>query len=197
MNKFLNALPGCKTYIVAVLMGIAVFGVWQKWWVIPNDVYAGAVALLAVFIRAGITREITALSSAPTLTLNPPVMGGGQDARPTVNTSPQARPSTLWPDGPKGTNGTSGLVALVCGIGLLGMMGCVTSRVTTVTPGGTNAQGQAFSPLTNVVTVVNTNNLALDCAGVQVLTAVGVSAAILADTNAVAQLKDAATALGD
>lgn len=109
MKKILDALPGCKTYLVAMLMGIAVFGVWQKWWVIPNDIYAAAVALLAVFIRAGITREIAGLASAPTLTLNPP-----------VNNSPQARPST-------GVSGPLGLLA--CGGLMLLATGCMSTAI--------------------------------------------------------------------
>lgn len=71
--------------------------------------------------------------------------------------------------------------------------GCLTTKNTSVTPTSTGGL------TTNVWYTVNTNNLALDCAGVQVVTAVAVNAALNAshnDPGVVNALKSAQVALG-
>src|SRR6516225_393074 len=72
--------------------------------------------------------------------------------------------------------------------------GCVASRQQVITP---NPVGGGFT--TNVVWVVNTNNLIVDSAAASVVTAVAVNAAIIGshnDANVVQALKNAQTALG-
>ena len=82
-------------------------------------------------------------------------------------------------------------------VGTIGLIlisqGCVTSKTAMVTGDATTG----FS--TNIVVTVNTNNLALDCAGIQVVTAVGVNAALNAshnDPGVINALKNAQVALG-
>lgn len=47
--------------------------------------------------------------------------------------------------------------------------GCLTTKTTTITPGGTNSQGQVFGPVTNTVTTVNQANLQLECAALKLV----------------------------
>lgn len=63
MKAFLNALPGYKTYITVAVASFLLFGSWQHWWIIPVEVYGMLAALVAAFIRAGLTREIAAIGS--------------------------------------------------------------------------------------------------------------------------------------
>lgn len=93
------------------------------------------------------------------------------------------------------------LIFAILALGALALVpGCMTSKITTVTPGGTNDQGVAFAPSTNTVTIVNTNNLQLDASIIKRGTAailVGVLKipAVQKDTAVIPALKDAQTAL--
>ncbi|MDE2101119.1 MAG: hypothetical protein KGL39_27980 [Patescibacteria group bacterium] len=80
-------------------------------------------------------------------------------------------------------------IGMVLVAGMLGLAGCMTSKVTSVTANGSGG----FS--TNVVTVVNTNNLILDSAAFQGATAIAASIAIEKDPGVVPALKQAQIAL--
>ena len=94
-------------------------------------------------------------------------------------------------------DGTIGLLALAGGCALVAAAwsGCLTSQETVLTPAGTNAHG-TVSYATNVVTVVNTNALAVDCLAIQTATSLAVAAAEAEDPALAPALADARTALG-
>ncbi len=83
----------------------------------------------------------------------------------------------------------SKILAAIFAIGLLAASGCMTRKVSTVTP------GPAGTFTTNTVTEVNTNNLILDCAAIQSLTATAATLAIQKDHAAAPILRDVHTAL--
>jgi hypothetical protein len=85
------------------------------------------------------------------------------------------------------------VTAMVLAAGLFA--GCMTSKTTTVTPGGTTAGGVVFGPVTNTVTTVNEANLALDCGVLQGLVAAGVSIVVQKEPGSIPALKDAELAL--
>lgn len=98
----------------------------------------------------------------------------------------------------KGQNdGTIGMLVLAGGCALLAAAwgGCLTSQETVLSPAGTNAQG-TVSYATNVVTVVNTNALAVDCLAIQTATSLAVAAAEAEDPALAPALADARIALG-
>jgi hypothetical protein len=56
MNALLEFLSGKKTYLTVAAVGILLFGVWQSWWTIPNEVYLALMALALAFLRSGINK---------------------------------------------------------------------------------------------------------------------------------------------
>jgi len=88
------------------------------------------------------------------------------------------------------------LAVLVClAVGLAAMAGCVTDSKQVVTPASTNAQGVVTGPETNTVVTVNTNNLALDCAGVQIIAMGATMAVTIQDPSAEPELRIAQVSL--
>lgn len=57
---WLDKLQGKKTYLTGLTIFILVFGTWQGWWKIDQEIYNGLMAALVVFLRMGV-----AASSAP------------------------------------------------------------------------------------------------------------------------------------
>jgi hypothetical protein len=55
-SGLLSVLDGRKTYSLAVVAGVLLFGSWQHWWVIPADVYRALELLMLVCIRHGVNR---------------------------------------------------------------------------------------------------------------------------------------------
>ena len=75
------------------------------------------------------------------------------------------------------------------------LTGCLTGKVSTITPASTNSLGIITGPVTNTVTIVNTNNLLLETAVLQSATAIGVGVAVQKDPSIVQALTDAQIAL--
>jgi hypothetical protein len=82
MNPFLTLiqfLSGKKTYLTAIVAGVLLFGDWQHWWQMPDQVYDGLMALALVFLRAGIAKGPDDPASASTSSTSsaPPAPGNG------------------------------------------------------------------------------------------------------------------------
>lgn len=175
MKQFIEFLEGKKTYFTVVVALVLLCGQWAHKWTLPNEVYGVLAAVAMAFLRHGLATSTDA-----------------DDGK-----SPMA-------NGKGGASGGGAALAgvlLLFGIGCLAMAvaigGCMTSRVVTITPGGTNATtGSITGPATNTVTIVNTNNLQLDCLAIQGLAAGATVGARLADTNTIPYLQDAQTAMG-
>jgi len=165
MKDLISLLNGKKTYFTIFIAVILLAGQWAHKWVVPQEIYGLLLAMVAAFLRHGMTTEAEG--------------NGGGAADRQAGIAPGAIASVL-------------LVGSLC----VGITACMTSKVVSVTPGGTNAQGGVFSPVTNTVTIVDTNNLALDCLGIQGLVAGATVGARMAATNAIPALQDAQTALG-
>ena len=103
-----------------------------------------------------------------------------------------AVPDTTKPKAPL----TSAAVLAVLAVCLAAMSGCMTDSSQVVTPGGTNAQGVATGPQTNTVVTVNTNNLILDCAGIQIIAMGATMAVVDQDKTAEPELRAAQLSLG-
>jgi hypothetical protein len=61
MNSLLLALQGKKTYLVVIAASVLLFGSWQHWWIIPDQIYQGLMALAVLFLRNGFQRQVTDL----------------------------------------------------------------------------------------------------------------------------------------
>ncbi len=59
------SLSGNKTHITVVVILILLFGSWQKWWVIPNEVYFALMAAAASFLRLGMAKVEKASFGTP------------------------------------------------------------------------------------------------------------------------------------
>ncbi|MGO8839463.1 MAG: hypothetical protein ACLP7I_12025 [Limisphaerales bacterium] len=55
MNTWLQFLSGKKTYLTITAIFVLLFGVWQAWWKVPNEVYVALMALALAFLRNGIS----------------------------------------------------------------------------------------------------------------------------------------------
>ena len=86
------------------------------------------------------------------------------------------------------------LAALV--VCLVAMSGCMTESAQVVTPPSTNAQGVVVGPQTNTVVTVNTNNLILDCAGIQIIAMGATMAVVDQDQTAEPEVRAAQVSLG-
>src|ERR1043165_7887109 len=77
MNALLTGLQGYKTYITVSIVFVLLFGTWQKWWVVPPDIYAGLGALALAFLRMGVKNDVAnALADQPdSATALPPADG--------------------------------------------------------------------------------------------------------------------------
>lgn len=56
MNPLLQLLSGKKTYLTTLAIGVLLFGSWQHWWQIPDQIYVGLMAAAVAFLRAGIAK---------------------------------------------------------------------------------------------------------------------------------------------
>lgn len=68
LNTLLAFLSGKKTYLTTAVIGLLLFGVWQKWWTVPPEIYAALFAAAIAFLRSGISK-----SSDPAVPQNVPV----------------------------------------------------------------------------------------------------------------------------
>lgn len=51
LNDFLR---GKRTYLVCGVLGVLMFGSWQKWWVVPDELSKGLLAAGLFFLRAAV-----------------------------------------------------------------------------------------------------------------------------------------------
>lgn len=58
MKAFLEFLEGKKTYLTCGAVFALLFGKWQGWWTIPEDVYVGLLGVAMIFMRAGAKRDL-------------------------------------------------------------------------------------------------------------------------------------------
>lgn len=58
MKALLEFLQGKKTYVTCAIIFALLFGAWQGWWKIPQEIYAGLMALALVFLRSGAKRDL-------------------------------------------------------------------------------------------------------------------------------------------
>lgn len=56
MTNLLAFLSGKKTYLTCTLIFGLLFGVWQKWWTVPPEIYAALFSAALVFIRLGVSK---------------------------------------------------------------------------------------------------------------------------------------------
>jgi hypothetical protein len=56
LNAFLGLLSGKKTYATVAVIGVLLFGVWQHWWQVPNEIYVALMAAAVAFLRAGVAK---------------------------------------------------------------------------------------------------------------------------------------------
>jgi len=103
-----------------------------------------------------------------------------------------AVPDTTKPKAPL----TSAAVLAVFAVCLVALSGCMTDSTQVVTPPSTNAQGVVVGPQTNTVVTVNTNNLILDCAGMQIIAMGATMAVVDQDKTAEPELRAAQLSLG-
>jgi hypothetical protein len=73
-TALLQLVSGKKTYLTVIAVAVLLFGDWQHWWAIPNDVYLALMAAAVAFLRAGIAK--------------------GPDAPPAVNATAPATSAT-------------------------------------------------------------------------------------------------------
>lgn len=86
--------------------------------------------------------------------------------------------------------------AVAIAVGGLGLAGCMTQSTTSVTPASTNAvTGAVTASSTNTVTTVNQANLALDCAGLQLVGTPVLIYALQQDPSAVPITEDIQVAI--
>lgn len=57
MNDFVTHLAGKKTHLTTLLIGVLLFGTWQKWWVVPDEIYYGLMGLAITFLRFGVSKS--------------------------------------------------------------------------------------------------------------------------------------------
>lgn len=172
MKAFLNALPGYKTYITVTLAAFLLFGSWQHWWTIPPEIYGMLAALVAAFIRAGLTREIAAATSVAAIGAASPATAPVRDT-----SSPGAAGKVIV--------GMVAATALFMAGGML-MMGCTKSTIITSTT-GTNG---VTTLQTNVVTIVNTNEVNIAAKILQGGVTLATRYFASLDTNAIPILQD-------
>lgn len=71
MNTLIEFFSGKKTYLTTTALFVVLFGKWQGWWTVPEEVYVALLALALTFLRSGVNKS-TAGDSAqkpPTTTL--------------------------------------------------------------------------------------------------------------------------------
>ncbi|HYG23368.1 MAG TPA: hypothetical protein VEH04_11345 [Verrucomicrobiae bacterium] len=65
MQNLITLLNGKKTYgTVAAVFGL-LFGSWQGWWKVPDEIYAALFALALGFIRAGVNKTKQSAADVP------------------------------------------------------------------------------------------------------------------------------------
>lgn len=113
MNSLLQNLQGKKTHLTCVLL-IALLALhWKGWLVLPTEVYGVLVGLALMFLRAGVTREIS------------------DQGAPATDAKAEAPKSPVNLAG----GGRFGLLSIfAAGIGVIFLSGCTTT--TTTTPAG-------------------------------------------------------------
>ena len=71
----LQFLSGKKTYLTSIAIGALLFGQWQNWWKIDQNVYLAMTAAAIAFLRAGVAKG----PSDPTAS-SPPLKPNGEAA---------------------------------------------------------------------------------------------------------------------
>jgi hypothetical protein len=66
MNALLQLISGKKTYLTTIAMFILLFGQWQAWWKIDQNVYLALTAAAVAFLRAGVAKGPGGSSTSPT-----------------------------------------------------------------------------------------------------------------------------------
>lgn len=56
-STILSSVRGRKTYITAAIALGMLFGSWQGWWKIPQEVYSAMMFIVLVFLRNGVKTE--------------------------------------------------------------------------------------------------------------------------------------------
>lgn len=59
LSLLLSALSGKKTHATCALMLILLFGSWQKWWILPPEIYSALLPVAIMFLRQGVKSEIS------------------------------------------------------------------------------------------------------------------------------------------
>lgn len=57
VQQLLALVEGKKTYLTAGIAFALLFGQWQKWWVLPEEVYGALLTAALVFIRMGVNKQ--------------------------------------------------------------------------------------------------------------------------------------------
>ena len=137
MNQILLMLQGKKTHwTCAAIVGLLI-GQWAKWWTIPPEVYGVLVTLALMFLRAGVSREISEAAEDPSLPDSQANAGGtAATATPANTTAPGAAGKTILP-----------LAISLAAAVMMGLAGCQSGRL---------ESGGAYSPLvTNTIAGTN------------------------------------------
>ena len=123
----LSFLNGKKTYLTGWAICVLVFANWQGWIKVPTEAYAGLAALMIMFLRSGVSRELgETLADASAATPAP---------------APGPIPSNLPGGSGKAILGLIlGLILVAAAVGLSGM---VTGCKSTLETGGAYAQTNA------------------------------------------------------
>ena len=66
MNALLQLISGKKTYLTTIAIGALLFGQWQGWWKIDQNVYLAMTAAAIAFLRAGVAKGPSGSSTSPT-----------------------------------------------------------------------------------------------------------------------------------
>jgi NADH:ubiquinone oxidoreductase subunit H len=57
MNELLGALKGKRTYLVCGLAAVLLFGGWQHWWVMPDEIEKALMFAALAFLRASVPSD--------------------------------------------------------------------------------------------------------------------------------------------
>jgi hypothetical protein len=74
ITALLTFLSGKKTYLTIGAIGVLLFGVWQGWWKVPDEVYLALMALALAFLRNSISKSPP--PPPPAVTGDPPKLPG-------------------------------------------------------------------------------------------------------------------------
>lgn len=70
--ELLNFLSGKKTYLACIAIFALLFGTWQGWWKIPDEVYTALIAAGLMFLRLGVSKIQSNQPAPPPSNSTPP-----------------------------------------------------------------------------------------------------------------------------